>query len=465
MSDSLVPEYQKLVKIGQTDSTNAKVDILKECLAYPYFLKMVKFALAGDKRFHIKALPKYKPSLITGSVSDIFSFLSILSKQTGASDADKKKLAELASIDSGTYEVVKRIVNKDLKCGVSAKLVNKAKPGTVNTVPYMRCSTDKKIENITYEAIIQEKADGMFVNVMINKKGQIKIITRNGKIVHQLRNLKKVILRGRELPPEVSGKTVLTTHRGILNVGKLGKACLGMVYNGELLVMKNKKILPRTTGNGILNSCLHGTANQKDADCVVLRVWDCLPLKDFYEGYCGTVYNTRLFQTSQFVRNVNDKEFVDMIMTKRVNSYEKAHDFYAKIRAKKGEGAILKNLNTVWKDHTSTDQVKMKNVSEAELEIVGWEYGKEGSKYEMCMGAIKCRSAEGALEVSVGSGFSDDEREADWELAEGAIVTIEFESVIQDKRKKGKYSLFLPRFKEVREDRDAPDTIQDILKR
>ena len=250
-----------------------------------------------------------------------------------------------------------------------------------------------------------------------------------------------------------------------MNAGRFKENFLGMVYTGELLVRKNGKILPRKTGNGILNSCLHGTADPEDAKCVIFKCWDCLPLKSFYEGYHRAIYNTRIFETSQFVRAVNDPDFVDTVMTKRVNDYEEAHEFYGEMRKVGKEGAILKNLDLVWKDHTSTDQVKMKNVSEAELEIVGWESGKEGTKYELCMGAIKCRSAEGSLEVSVGSGFSDEQREADWDMAIGEICTVEFESVIQDKRNKGKYSLFLPRFKEVREDRDTPDTIKDILKR
>ncbi len=462
MSESLTPVYQKLTKIASTPSTNDKISLLKGYLEDKDFQKVVKFALSGDMTFNVKALPRFKFSFPNRKVSDIFSFLNTLSLQSGASDADKRKLAAYASIDSGTYEVVKRIITKDLKCGVSAKLVNKAKPGLVNTVPYMRCSTDKKIGNITYPAIIQEKADGMFVNIMINKKGQIKILTRNGKIVRQLDLLKKIILNGRGLPKRV-GK--LTKNYGILNNSHSKGVHLNKVFTGELLVMKKGKILERKIGNGILNQCIQGTASRENANCVVFRCWDCLPLDKFYDGFYDVYYSSREFEVRSFVHAVNDPQYVGEVMSKRVDSYEEAHDFYAEIRKAGGEGAIIKNLSAEWKDHTSVDMIKMKNVSDAELEIVGWEYGKEGTKYEMCMGAIRCKSSDGLLEVSVGSGFTDADREADWDLAEGSIVTVEFESVIQDKRKPGRYSLFLPRFKEVREDRDRADTIKDILNR
>ncbi len=453
-----------LKEIENTPSTNDKILLLKKFLENGLFLRVIKYALSGDMKYHIKKLPVHnqmKGFIITPTANEILDYLKELSKQSGATNADKKKLFSMLS-DADTHEVVKRICTKDLKCGASAKLVNKARSGTVNTIPYMRCSTDKKIDNITYPAIIQEKADGMYVACMINKKGQIKFVTRNGKTVHQLSYLKNVILNGR-LNREQKSKKVIE-HWGILNNSNKINSYFDTVYTGELVVRKNGQILDRRTGNGILNSCIHGTADPKDAECVVLRVWDCLPLQAFYNGYHDVLYNTRLFETTSFVNVVNDSTFVNMVMTKRVDTYEEAHSFYAKIRKAGGEGAILKNNDLIWKDHTSTNQIKMKNVEEAELEIIGFEPGKEGSKYEMCMGALRCQSSCKKLKVSVGSGFSDEEREADWEIAIGSIITVEFESVIQDKRTK-QHSLFLPRFASVREDKDIADTLKEIQNR
>jgi len=460
---SLAFVLENLNKIANTPSTNDKVALLKKYLTDESFLKVVKFALSGDMMFGVKNLPKVSTRSLKDP-EDIFTLLKVLSYKPGTNDADKLELAKAASIDKETFEVVNRIINKDLKCGVNAKLVNKARLGTVNTVPYMRCSTEAKIKNILYPAVIQEKADGMFVNVMINKTGKIKIITRNGKTVHQLEYLKNIIRKGRGLVVKRPGKHPINVNYGIANSSQ-NAYLYSRVYTGELLVKKKGKILPRHTGNGILNSCLNNTADPNDAKCVILRLWDSLPLKNFYDGYHDVLYNTRLFETQAFVSTVNDREFVDMVMTKRVENYEEAREFYALIRKANGEGAILKNLHLLWKNHTSPDAVKMKNVSDCELEIVGWAPGKEGSKYELCMGAIQCQSKDGLLRVSVGSGFSDEQREADWDMAEGAIVTIDYEGVIQDKRDKNKYSLFLPRFKEVREDRDEADTIHDILER
>ena len=485
---SLQHILENLEILQNTSSTNEKVNLLKTHLKDPLFLQVVKYTLDIHKKYGIKDLEYPKnivPSQQGGSIREIFDLLSILANKPGTTHEEKSKLANLAaSIDAKTFEVVRRIVNKDLKCGVSGKLINKAVPGTIFVVPYMRCSTTKKIENITFPAIIQEKADGMFVYVMINSKFQIKIITRNGRTVYQLDHLKKIILRGRGLPPKKCGRTTVSTKYGILN-NYFSKSFCNKVYSGELIVIKDGKILSRQEGNGILNSCIHGTADKEDAQCVAFRCWDSVPIVNlpksyvdklgkkyiqinsmgnFVQGEYRSSYNTRLYETRCFMHAVNDPEFVDVIKSKKVHSLKEVNEFYQAIRAAGGEGAVLKNLDSIWKDHTSPNIVKLKNASEAELCIKKCKYGKKGTKYETQLGAIECSTRDGKLCVSVGSGFSDDQRVIKFEEFIGKIATIQFESVSISKNKK-EYSLFLPRFVEIREDRDVADSLEDLLKR
>jgi hypothetical protein len=81
------------------------------------------------------------------------------------------------------------------------------------------------------------------------------------------------------------------------------------------------------------------------------------------------------------------------------------------------------------------------------------------------MGNIICESACGKLRVSVGTGFTDTEREQDWGLNMGKIATIICESIIKDKHKDSLYSLYLPRFLELRNDRNEAQTLKDIMER
>ena len=106
----------------------------------------------------------------------------------------------------------------------------------------------------------------------------------------------------------------------------------------------------------------------------------------------------------------------------------------------------------------------MKNVSEAELIVVAWNSAKKGSKYEGMLGALSCESRCGLLKVAVGSGFSDKDREKDPAHWLGKIITVFFESVIKDKNK-DTHSLFLPRYDEIRTDRDRADSLKEIMSR
>ena len=435
---SLKNYYNQIQEIRETSSTNDKIDKLRNFMEDEVFVQILQFAYSEKYQYGIQKMSKFNKTFFTSTVEQLFDFLRTLSEQRGTSDADKMKLAQLASIDKKTYQLVGMIVQKDLKAGFSGKSINKAVPDTIFVAPYMRCSTTKQIDRIEYPAIVQEKADGVFVNFLLD---DLEFRTRNWKKVHQLEHLFELF------------KTKHFQARGINNT----------VFHGELLVKKDDEILDRKTGNGIINSCLNGTADPEDAKCVIFVVWDCVTKKGFFDGKCSIPYEARVKHAKRTVKLVGSKQF-RFIETKIVNDYAEAQKFYKKMRAEGKEGAVLKNKLVEWKSHTSPEQIKLKNEEEAELKIVGWKTGKKGTKYENFLGAITCESECGELNVSVGSGFSDELRKQDWDNFLGRIVTVAFESVIKDKNSK-KPSLFLPRFKSLRSDRDIADTLEEIQKR
>ncbi|MHA1738939.1 MAG: ATP-dependent DNA ligase, partial [Candidatus Heimdallarchaeota archaeon] len=244
---------------------------------------------------------------------------------------------------------------------------------------------------------------------------------------------------------------------------RLPKKFWGVVIHGELEVMKNGKILDRQTGNGILNSCLSNTADQKDADCVILKIWDAVPMQAYNAHSFDLAYTARYKRCRKIVKLVNHKA-ITCIRTKIVNSHNEAKEFYRFIREMGGEGAILKNFNMKWKFNTSTESIKLKNVIDFELKLVDWKKGKKGTRFENCMGALICESECEKLQVSIGTGFSDKEREKNWGNEIGNILTISCESIIKDKSKE-LYSLYLPRFVELRLDRNTAQTLKDMQNR
>lgn len=124
-----------------------------------------------------------------------------------------------------------------------------------------------------------------------------------------------------------------------------------------------------------------------------------------------------------------------------------------------GEGLMI-NLASAKYSHKRTDQLlKFKQVQSIDMIVTGIQEGT--GKYEYMTGAINCMidTDDGKhIEVSVGSGLSDEQR-ADWYLHPeniiGKIVEIQYFSTSQDGKNKGSnnYSLRFPRLKTVRKDK------------
>jgi len=440
---SLKEVYYNLDKIRGTASTLLKQDLLRDYLQDDTFKKVITLMYDDSLHFKVKALPamkKQKPSLLdTESTNEeLFSFLDTLAEQRGVNNEDKNKLAKLASIDQETQTVVKYIINKDAKGGFSGKTINKAYPNLITLIPYCRCSTAKsKEDTFVYEEgiIEQEKADGMFVNIIFDDKYSL-MRTRNGNQVYQL-DLIENFLKGAN---SAFGHTV---------------------YMGELLIKANGRILPRKTGNGILNSCLQGTADPSKTPYAVIKLWDAVPYDDFWKGKCNIPYKNRLSRVTKFVKSMNNKDLLSMIDTRMVYSKKESAKFYHEMRSQGKEGTIGKKQNMLWSFTTSVDAIKHKNVSVAEVRIVGWSYGKEGTKYEKCMGSIQCETEDSLVQFSM-SGFSDAERLEDWDAKIGKICSVFYESVISSEGRQGIKSLYLPQFDELRPDRSYADTFEDL---
>ncbi len=444
MSLSIV--HEKIMILKKTTSTNTKVELLKDYLKDSDFRRVIKLMYDDTLHYKIKSLPRTKPikndlfhSGNKPSNQELFGFLEKLAVQKGTSNKDKIELSRLASMDSETFEVTKMIVNKDAKGGFSQKLINKAEQDFLYIIPYCRCSTEKsKMHTINFEegVFIQEKVDGMFLNIIIDDKQNIILRSRNGNEILQLDH--------------------------IIDWLKENTNLKNTVLMGELVIVDKGKVWARKAGNGIFNSCINGTANESMTKMVKIRLWDIVSYSNFQKGMENTPYETRFNNLKDLFSNKN--KYFSIVPTKIIFSKKEAVNIYKEFRLKGKEGAIIKTKTAIWKNHTSPEQVKLKNVQDAELRIVGWSYGEKGTKYEKMLGSLQAETDDGKVKVSV-SGFTDDQRKLDWNKEIGKIITVEYESLITDKKRKDIYSLYLPRYSDIRYDRDKTDTLEDLLKR
>lgn len=428
--------YEMLLKLKNTSSTLKKLEILK-FYKNDESVKNFFFYTLNDYNYGIKNLKDYK----TGESSSImfsqmiFLLENLRNRKYTGNTAIKKVLELLSSCDKLSSEIFLCMLQKKTRCGVSVKLVNKVWPDLIiNSAKLMkaRSYSQKNVNNIKFPAISQRKCDGARCLAII-KDNDVELISSSSSEYYNLNALKEEV------------------------------TCFGnnIVLDGELLVVDSqKKVLSRKEGNGILNQSLHNTITDEDADNVRYVIWDIIPI-DEYNNDVGTKLYKDRFSTINEIVTRNNLKRISVVESKIVYSKEEALLHFREMIEHGEEGTILKNLDSVWENKKSKNCIKFKIVLQSTLKIVDFIEGDE--KYENSLGAILCESSDGIVQVKVGSGFMDVDRKNFWEHRKkylNKFIEVESNGIIAAEN--GTYSLFLPRFVEIREDKLEADSYEII---
>lgn len=352
------------------------------------------------------------------------------------------------NLDEKSLKLFTAIVNKDIGAGINASTINKVFKGLIPSFPYMRCSIPTYYDLQTMEwrtgVYVQEKADGMFVNINVNPCG-VQLLSRQGTVI----------------PLDKLGEVAENLQR-VLPVG--------YQVHGEMLVRDpDGKIAAREIGNGVLNSICKG-GNLPEGWRPMFRVWDAIPLTAVEpKGKYTEPYKNRFEELKNYILKAifrwNQEDIridcIETIETKVCFNKAQAMAFYRNMLMSGKEGVVLKNPTAIWKDGTSKEQIKMKLVCDCDLKVVGFDEGE--GKYSGNLGSVVCESSDGMLRTNV-SGFNDKTRSEIWKHREdylGKIITVKFNDVMIKEGQKA--SLFLPRFVEFRDDKSESDTLEQIL--
>ena len=427
-------------------SRNFKLDLLKQHKDNDVLKQIINLALNPFVQFYIRKIPAYtrddnKPALALGYALQQLSLLS--SRDVTGNTAIEFLTRLLSELESDDAKVIERVIQKDLKCGVSEATVNAVWPGLIPEYPCMLASAydQKLIDKVKFPAYCQLKLDGMRFNAIV-RNGSVEFRSRNGK--------------------EINIADPLFALPFIHMAGFYG---CDMVFDGELLVVDEAgKTLDRKTGNGILNKAVKGTQSAKEGSMVRATLWDAIVLERFEQGVDNEPYRNRLAKLSNCLSDLKNRSalghLVDLVPHKEVNSLHEARVQFEKYLAEGQEGIILKCSDMIWENKRSKKQIKFKAELECDLLCVGWEEGTGRNKGKM--GALVLRSADGAVETNVGTGFSDEDRIRLTESETvGKIITVKYNGRITDKRSSVD-SLFLPVYLEVREDKTEANSSSEI---
>jgi len=419
-----------IAKLEADNSRLGKEAILKSAYeeGLPEFFEGLTMALDPLVTFGVKQVP-VKDEVISaqGCEWKIFKELAdklIARELTGHAARDAINLVMSSATAEQWNGWYRRILIKDLRCGVSEKTVNKVVPGTV---PVFTCAlahdSAKHEKKMTGKKQIEIKLDGVRV-LAVCREGKVELFSRNGKQFH---NFPHIIA---EIEQVLAEKP----------------APYDCVLDGEVMSANFQDLMKQ----------VHRKDNV-EANDAVLHLFDTIPLGCFQKGEWDKPQSFRSEITKAWVEEHKtvlehvqalDWETVDLDTpegNKRFVELNKA--------AVDGgyEGVMIKDVDAPYECKRTHAWLKAKPFIEVTLEVKEIEEGT--GRNEGRLGALVCEGVddERHIKVNVGSGFSDDNRDSFWANKDsilGQLVEVRADAITQNQD--GTYSLRFPRFKTFR---------------
>jgi DNA ligase-1 len=435
-----------IADLKAAQGSNEKVAILKEAIAQtPAFKEFLLATYHPLVRYHIRKIPEYRPNMKGGDfpMTAIFKqgMLDVLSSRKKTGGAAILHLTHLLeALDYRDAEALILLIKRDIDCGVSTGSINKASPDLVPTYPVLLCAQyDEKAAIECFSdgyAFSQLKMDGLRGNVVIHNRTAT-TFSRNGK--------------------ELGLDEVFQFIADKLPDGDF-------VLDGEVVVLDETrtKVLPRKTGNGIINSIAKGGGTPDEKSRVRFVMWDIVPYANFASAKEYAVgYEDRYNQLVKLHDTIRSPQLA-VVETRIVRSLREAKEHLQSALERKEEGTILKKRKGTWKPGRFPTQLKMKLILEGDFKITKLIEGS--GKYVGKLGAFEAESSCGIVRVRFGSGLSDKQREDFWAMGDaliGKIMAGEFNELIQTDGAEF-WSLFLPIFVEVRFDKTEANSFEEL---
>jgi len=315
-----------------------------------------------------------------------------------------KAAKEFAANMNDVYgEAFRLLLGKSIRAGVSVKTINKAYP---MLIPEFNLMLAKDVPPESYPVWSSIKYDGVRAIAHVDG-GRVTMRTRAGKEL----NIKSLIVALKNVPDGV--------------------------YDGEI-VSGDGKQAGRTKISGRVNQVLCGTVH--DIDCTYC-MFDWVPLPDWAVQASYIPYSARL---ARLKRAKGTNLFI--VNQVPLGSASEVSGMFSQAIHQGYEGLILRYSRDpyIWK--RSSRLIKKKAIHEATLRCTSIEEGT--GKYEGMVGSLVCRGTVGSkeIQVKVGTGLSDFDRDAPGETYIGRQIEVEYNDIVKADGS-STYSLFLPRFK------------------
>jgi len=320
----------------------------------------------------------------------------------------------------------RRILIKDLRCGVSEKTVNKVveKKYAQYSIPVFSCQLAHDSANheskVSGKKLIEVKLDGVRVITVVRTDGRVDQFSRNGK---ELVNFPHIVEQ-------------------ISAVVKKNPPPYDLILDGEIMSSSFQDLMKQ----------VHRKSDVKANDAV-LNLFDVISLEEFEKGKSDRRQEDRSAMVYYWHKQHKDllpnievvgHELVDLDTEVGQSRFKEIN---AQAVAGGYEGIMIKDPDAGYECKRSVAWLKLKPFIEVSLEVTNVEEGTGRNVGRL--GALVCSGNDDGrnIVVNVGSGFSDSDRDNFWNLRErvvGNIVEVRADAVTQNQD--GTYSLRFPRF-------------------
>jgi len=413
-----------VTRLKSTNSTNDKIDIIKE-YNDDYIIKQVlKYTYSPFKQFHLTSttVKKNKKLEPREGYNDLFYLLDALTKRTiTGHEAIQSVKGYIQHMEEWQQDLVFCILDKNLKTRTGADLINKAIPGCVPTFKVaLANSYDKQKGKVNFDTqtwFASHKLDGVRCLAMVDENGQCNFYSRQGKTFDTLDTLRKEI-ESLELTNVVfDGEVCVVNDNGVED------------FQGIMKEIKRKD---------------HTIKNPK------YKIFDYLTLEEF-----DTQTSTRNLSLRLSTCVKPKLNCVEMLEQWKVESDEHFQELAELATKNNWEGLILRK-DCEYKGKRSNDLLKVKKFFDEEYVVKSIETSThriivDGLEVEEEMLSNVVIEHKGC-DVGVGSGFDQSERRTYFknpELIIGKTITVQYfeETLNQD----GCHSLRFPVVKHVYE--------------
>jgi DNA ligase 1 len=309
----------------------------------------------------------------------------------------------------------RRILIKDLRCGVTEKTINKFSDYPVPVFECMLADDSAKHEKkLKGRVFLEPKLDGVRVVAICDvDRDEVTLMSRNGK---ELANFPHINQQFDDMLDQLSES---------------------MVFDGEIM-SENFQVLMRE---------IHRKGGAKTEDAV-LNLFDCLTLKEFKTGGSKTpiIERKKMLEGFKLGNNMQKVEYVECNLTEDRDRFLD----YNKLCVDKGyEGIMVKPITGTYECKRSTLWLKVKPFIEVSLTVVDTEEGTGRNAGKLGALIVEGTDMGKFIRTNVGSGLTDKDRESYWADKDrliGQVVEIRADAITQNQDAVNEYSLRFPRF-------------------